>query len=110
MGSGNSNLYRSTDSGSTWNVVPGGPSGMITPHASLATDGTLYVVCDSGGYGPNGITTGQAWKLNTATLTWTNITPLGGPTAGNGGYGGISVDPQNTSQGVGSTLHWWGGA
>src|SRR5208337_4945584 len=85
--SGNSNLYRSANAGGSWAVVPGGPTNMITPHASLGTDGTLWVVYESGGYGPNGITTGQVWKLNTSTLAWTQLT-LPNPAAGAGGFGG----------------------
>ncbi len=106
--SGNSNLYRSANAGGSWAVVPGGPTNMITPHASLGTDGTLWIVYDSGGYGPNGITTGQIWKLNTSTLAWTHVT-LPNPAAGSGGYGGISVDPENAQHVVVSTLDWWGG-
>ena len=108
MASGNSNLYRSTNAGASWTLVPGGPANKITPHASLGTDGNLWVVYDSGGYGPNGVTTGQVWKLNTNTLAWTQLT-LPGPPAGDGGYGGISVDPENAQHVVVSTLDWWGG-
>ena len=109
LGSGNSNLYRSTNAGASWAVVPGGPVNMTTPHASLGTDGMLWLNYGSGGYGPNGITTGQVWKLNTATLGWTNVTPSNGPAAGAGGFGGISVDAQNAQHVVISTLDWWGG-
>ncbi len=52
MNAGNSSLYRSTNAGASWAVVPGGPTNMITPHASLGTDGNLWVVYNSGGYGP----------------------------------------------------------
>ena len=108
LSAGNSSLYRSTNAGGSWAVVPGGPTNMITPHASLGTDGNLWIVYDSGGYGPNGITTGQIWKLNTSTLAWTHVT-LPNPAAGSGGYGGISVDPENAQHVVVSTLDWWGG-
>ncbi|HVZ80897.1 MAG TPA: hypothetical protein VHE12_08870 [bacterium] len=107
MGSGNSNLYRSTNAGANWSLVPGGPSGMITPHASLGTDGNLWIVYDGGGYGPNGVTSGQVWKLNTSTLAWSNVTPSGGPCNGCGGYAGISVDAQNANHAIISTLDWW---
>ena len=103
MNSGNSNLYRSTNGGANWTLVPGGPTNMITPRASLGTDGNLWINYDSGGYGPNGITAGQVWKLNTATLAWTHVTM---PATG-GGYGGICVDPQNPQHVVVTTLDWW---
>ena len=108
MNSGNSNLYRSTNAGGSWTLVPGGPTNMITPHASLGTDGNLWVAYDSGGYGPNNITTGEIWKLNTATLAWTQVT-MPGPAAGSGGFGGISVDAENAQHVIVSTLDWWGG-
>ena len=109
MNAGNSSLYRSTNAGASWAVVPGGPTNMISPHASLGTDGNLWVAYDSGGYGPGGITTGQIWKLNTSTLAWTNVTPAIGPPAGNGGYGDVSVDAENAQHAIASTLDWWGG-
>ncbi|HJT22961.1 MAG TPA: hypothetical protein VJ873_00175, partial [bacterium] len=109
MSSGNSNVYRSTNSGANWTLISGGPSNMITPHASLGTDGNLWIVYDSGGYGPNGVTVGQVWKLNTSTLAWSNVTPSNGPGSGAGGYAGISVDANNASHVVISTIDWWSG-
>jgi hypothetical protein len=109
MSSGNSNIYRSIDAGNSWSLVPGGPSNMVTPHASLGTDGNLWIVYDSGGYGPNGASTGQIWKLNTSTLSWANVTPANGPSASFGGYAGISVDPENASHAVITTIDWWSG-
>ncbi len=109
MSSGNSNIYRSTNSGGTWTLVPGGPSNMVTPHASLGTDGNLWIAYDSGGYGPNSVSTGQIWKLNTSTLGWSNETPSNGPGSGAGGYGGICVDHENASHIVVSTIDWWSG-
>jgi len=109
MSSGNSNVYRSTNGGTSWTLVPGGPSNMVTPHASLGTDGNLWVVYDNGGYGPGSVTFGQIWKLNTGTLAWTNVTPSIGPGSGSGGYGGVCVDHQNANHAVVTTLDWWGG-
>jgi len=109
LNSGNSNIYRSTNAGTSWAVVPGGPTSMAPPHASLGTDGNLWISYLSGGYGPGTAPTGQIWKLNTSTLAWTNITPANGPTSGNGGYSGISVDPENAQHAVCSTLDWYSG-
>ncbi len=104
MSSGNSNIYRSTNGGSTWAIIPGGPANMVPPRASLGADGNLWINYDSGGYGPNGISGGQVWKLNTTTLAWTHVT-LTGPTGG--GFGGICVDAQNPQHVVVTTLDWW---
>ncbi len=109
MSSGNSNIYRSTNSGGSWTLISGGPSNMVTPHASLGTDSNLWIVYDSGGYGPNSVSTGQVWKLNTGTLGWTNETPSIGPGSGAGGYAGICVDHENASHILVSTIDWWGG-
>ncbi len=108
MNSGNSNLYCSVNAGVSWALVPGGPVDMVPPHASLGTDGNLWIAYDGGGYGPNGVTRGQVWKLNTSTLAWTQLT-LPGPPTGKGGYGGICVDPENAQHVVVSTLDWWSG-
>ncbi len=109
MSSGNSNVYRSTNAGGSWALISGGPSNMVTPHASLGTDGNLWIVYDSGGYGPNSISTGQIWKLNTSTLAWSNVTPSNGPPSGSGGYAGICVDHENASHALVTTIDWWGG-
>ncbi|MGA9038923.1 MAG: hypothetical protein WB421_00165, partial [Terriglobales bacterium] len=109
MNSGNSNLYVSKNAGGSWTLVPGGPTNMISPHASLGTDGTLWLNYASGGYGPGGMTTGEVWKLNTNAnpMVWTNVTPAGGPPSGSGGYGGISVDKLNDQHVVVTTLDWY---
>lgn len=109
MSSGNSNIYRSTNAGANWSLISGGPSNRITPHASLGSDGNLWIVYDSGGYGPNGISSGQIWKLNTSTLAWSNVTPSNGPGTGYGGYAGISVDASNANHALVTTIDWWSG-
>ena len=105
VGSGSSNIYRSTDAGATWAVVPGGPSGMITPRASLGSDGMLWMTFDDS----ISCKTGQIWKLNTATLAWSNVTPSNGPPSGQAGYSGISVDAQNPQHAAITTYYWYGG-
>lgn len=112
MSSGNSNVYYSNNAGASWSLVKGGPSNMVTPHASLGSDGNLWIVYGSGGYGPSGISSGQIWKLNTATITnssptWSNVTPSNGPCSTCGGYGGVSVDAKNPQHALVSTLDWW---
>ena len=103
-GSGNSNLYRSTNGGTSWSVVPGGPSGMITPQACLGTDGTLWLVYNDS----NNYNNGQIWKLNTGSLAWSNVSPSNGPASG-GGYSGICVDAQDSQHAAVTTMDWWGG-
>jgi hypothetical protein len=105
--SAGSNLYRTTDGGATWAVVPGGPTGLMAHHASLGSDGTLWLAYSSD-YGPNNVTggtlVGQVWKYATASGTWTNVTPA---TNWGGMSGGISVDAQNPLHVIVSTLDWY---
>ena len=106
--SASSNLYRSTDGGTTWGLVAGGPSGLMAHHASLGADGALWLTYSSD-YGPynvgGGTLMGQVWKLTTPNGTWTNVTP---PAANWGGMaGGISVDAQNPLHAIVSTLDWY---
>lgn len=106
--SAGSNLYRSTDGGATWTVVAGGPSGLMVHHASLGSDGRLWLAYSSD-YGPNNVSggtlVGQVWNYATASGTWTNVTP---PAANWGGMsGGISVDAQNPQHVIVSTLDWY---
>jgi hypothetical protein len=102
-----SNLYRSTNGGTSWALVAGGPTGLMAHHAAVGSDGTVWLAY-SNNYGPyntTGVTlTGQVWKYSAAG-TWTNITP---PAANWGGMaGGISVDAQNAQHVIVSTLDWY---
>jgi hypothetical protein len=98
------NLYRSTDAGVTWTLVTGSnpPSGLMPHHGVLASDGNLWIAYNSSS-GPNSISSGAVWKLNTAGDTWTNVNPAGH----GGGIGGISVSASDPNYALASTLDWW---
>lgn len=97
------NLYKSTDGGAIWQAVEGQPTGFMPHQAALAADGTLYITY-SNGPGPNNVTAGAVWKLNTSSGQWANISS---PT-GQGGYAGVSLDPQKPGTLLVSTLdRWW---
>jgi photosystem II stability/assembly factor-like uncharacterized protein len=88
---GANNLFRSTDSGKTWQPVPGQPTAYKPLRAALASDGMLYITYGSDP-GPWRMTDGALWKLNTRTGAWTDITP-DKPTAQRPfGYAAVSVD------------------
>jgi photosystem II stability/assembly factor-like uncharacterized protein len=99
-------LYRSQDGGATWAAVPGQPVGLRPSHAALSTDGSLYFSYGDQP-GPNGITDGAVWKLNTATGAWSNVTPLKPADGDRFGYGGVTVDRQRPQTVMVSTIDRW---
>ncbi|KAB8145972.1 xyloglucanase [Chloroflexia bacterium SDU3-3] len=103
-----SSIYRSTDGGATWAAVAGQPTGFLPHHGVLAADGNLYISYSNGG-GPYDGTSGDVWKLNTATGAWTRISPV--PSTSSDlyyGYGGIAVDAQHPQTIMVAALNsWW---
>lgn len=104
-----SNFYRSDNGGQTFTAVSGGPTSLMPQRAVLASDGNLYITYANGA-GPSGhwslpepSDTGQIWKYNVASGSWTNVTPSGVTYA----FGGISVDPGNPSRLIASTINTW---
>jgi photosystem II stability/assembly factor-like uncharacterized protein len=84
-------VYRTTDGGSTWERVTGQPTGLL-PHKAVLdeTSGSLYLAY-SDVAGPYGGAKGAVWKLDTASGTWSDISPVA--TASTSfGYSGLSVD------------------
>ncbi|HEY1217959.1 MAG: exo-alpha-sialidase [Bryobacteraceae bacterium] len=103
---GRDNLFRSKDGGKTWQPVPNAPLQYRPARAALAPDGTLYI---SYLMGPNPYRPidGGIWKLDTASGSWTDITP-DRPDAANKkafGYGGVSVDAHHPRTLIASTYY-----
>jgi xyloglucan-specific exo-beta-1,4-glucanase len=104
-----SSIFRSTDGGATWAAVPGQPTGFLPHHGVLSSTGQLYVTY-SNGAGPYDGTSGDVWKLDTASGTWTKISPIPSTDTSNDyfGYGGLSVDTLHPSTLMVSALNaWW---
>ncbi|WP_426323165.1 hypothetical protein [Pseudoduganella sp. R-43] len=99
-------LYRSTDGGTTWAPVPGGPAGLMPVQGALDGSGRL-VLTYANGLGPNGITAGAVYKLTTANNTWANITPAAPTASWQFGYGGLALDVRNPNTIVVSTIDRW---
>jgi len=72
MTSGNSNVYRSTNAGGSWTLIPGGPSNMVTPHASLGRTATFGSFTTAAATGPMA---SQRARFGSSTPE-----PWGGPT------------------------------
>ncbi|NGO09480.1 1,4-beta-glucanase [Streptomyces sp. HC44] len=113
--SGTANLYRTAD-GTTWEAVPGQPSGTLAKVPIRAAydrhTRELYVTY-ADAPGPNGQSDGSVHKLRTATGKWTEVTPVkpGGTTedgsADTFGYGGVAVDARRAGTVVVSTNNRW---
>lgn len=126
-------IYRSTDGGMTWEAVPGQPTQLdpkpvpadktpanvpmpcVANRVSLAGD-YMYVAYGNS-HTPNGdyetshpgnnVHNGAVYKYNLKTGSWTNITPS--PTS-QGGYGGVTADPNNPELVAAiSVCLWWPG-
>jgi hypothetical protein len=103
MQTGSTNLYKSTNGGGSWTAVAGQPTSLMPMQAVLASDGNMYITY-SDAAGPNGISSGAVYKLNTSAGTWTALTVP----AGQGGYCGVNVDANNPNTILVSTIdRWW---
>ncbi|MFC3653271.1 hypothetical protein ACFONN_17045 [Dyella humi] len=102
-----SSLYKSTDGGTTWAPVAGGPAaGMLPQRGMIGPDGNLYITYGNA-IGPNGMTAGQVWKYSIGLNTWQNITPTD-PYNYPSGFSGLSVDPEKPGTVIVMTMdHWW---
>ncbi|MFD6998879.1 1,4-beta-glucanase [Streptomyces mirabilis] len=112
---GTANLYRTSD-GTTWEAVPGQPSGTAAKVPLRAAydrlTRELYVTYGDAP-GPNGQSDGSVHKLRTGTGTWTEVTPVkpGGTTSEGSAdafaYGGVAVDARRAGTVVVSTNNRW---
>jgi xyloglucan-specific exo-beta-1,4-glucanase len=102
-------IWRSTDGGATWAAVPGQPTGFLPQHGVLASNGQLIISFDNQA-GPFDGTSGDVWRLTTATGVWTKISPVPSTDTANDffGYGGLTVDAQHPNTIMVSGLNiWW---
>lgn len=99
-------LYRSTDGGTTWGTVTGGPAGLMPLQGALDGNGRL-VLTYGNAPGPSDITAGAVYKVNPANNAWTDITPAAPTASWQFGYGGLGVDPRNPNNIVVSTIDRW---
>jgi xyloglucan-specific exo-beta-1,4-glucanase len=101
-------IYRSTDGGQTWEVVPGAPTGFL-PHKGVLDEATgdLYVAT-SDDPGPYDGTDGEVWRYDTAAGTWTDISPVPSGSDRTFGFSGLTVDRQKPGTlMVSAYSSWW---
>ncbi|MEY7975307.1 WD40/YVTN/BNR-like repeat-containing protein [Streptomyces pilosus] len=113
---GAANLFRTSD-GTTWEAVPGRPSGTaarVPIRAAYDRHTRELYVTYADAPGPNGQSDGSVHRLSTAGGTWTEVTPVtpGGTTGAGGGadtfgYGGVAVDARRPGTVVVSTNNRW---
>ncbi len=101
------NLYRSTDGGITWQAVPNQPVGLRPNHLVRSSDGWLYLSYGKEP-GPNLMTDGAVWKYNPKDDVWTDITPVRPANSDQTfGYGAVAVDAEHPSTIMATTFcHW----
>lgn len=96
-----SNIYTSTNGGSTWSLVAGQPTGFYPQRMCLRNNGNLYITYGSF-EGPGGSSSGDVWKYNSSSKVWTKISPVTGV-----GFGGVSFDRIKAGTIMVSTHGWY---
>jgi len=102
-------IYRSTDGGATWEVVPGAPTGFIPHKGVLDHEGDQLYIATSDTGGPYNGGHGDVWRFDTNTETWTRISPIPSDSPDNYfGYSGLTIDRQNPDTiMVATQISWW---
>ena len=104
---GQHHLFRSIDAGASWQPVPGEPRADLLPvRAQIASNGTLYLTY-SNSVGPNGITGGAVFALDTSNLSWHDLTPPTLQPGPAGGFMGLAVDAQRPDTLLVATIDSW---
>jgi len=101
------NLYRSTDGGISWQAVANQPVGLCPNHLARSPDGLLYLSYGKEP-GPNTMTDGAVWKFDPKDGVWTDISPVKPATTDQTfGYGAVTVDAEHPSTIMTTTFcHW----
>ncbi|MCL7426636.1 1,4-beta-glucanase [Streptomyces sp. YS415] len=103
------NLYRTVD-GTTWEAVPGRPSGTaakVPIRAAYDRTGRHLYLTYADAPGPNGQSGGSVHRLCTLDGRWTEVTPVAPGGDDTFGYGGVAVDARRPGTVVVSTNNRW---
>ena len=100
-------LFRSLDGGTSWQPVPGQPTGLRPNHMIRDARGR-WLLSYGDEPGPNTMNNGALWRFDPATGGWSDISPLAQSTDRQGdgfGWGAVSVDAKNADVIVASTFN-----
>jgi xyloglucan-specific exo-beta-1,4-glucanase len=106
-------IYYTTNEGSSWQAVPGQPTGLLPHKGKLDTINNYLYIAYSDNGGPYDGQMGDVWRYNTESGEWVCISPVendGVPGEGDNyfGYSGLSIDRQNPSTiMVTAYSSWW---
>lgn len=100
----NGGLFRSDDAGEHWSRVEGQPTDLLITHASLSSDGFLYLSYGDSP-GPTDMKRGAVWRFSIGSGHWTEITPeLSGTSTAQFGYGTVALSPSDPKTVIVATL------
>jgi photosystem II stability/assembly factor-like uncharacterized protein len=100
------NLYKSTDAGATWKLVPNAPTKVMPSHMAFDSQGVLYITYGNGP-GPNDIVDGSVYKYEPKSGVFTNISPVLPQGEDKFGYGGLAVDVRKPGTLMVTTIDRW---
>lgn len=100
-------LFRSLDSGATWQALPGQPTGLRPNHMVRDARGR-WLLSYGDEPGPNMMNNGALWRFDPADGSWTDISPLAQASdqqRDGFGWGAVSVDAKNPEVIVATTFN-----
>ncbi|KAJ7169606.1 hypothetical protein C8R46DRAFT_1217285 [Mycena filopes] len=104
---GSTNVYMSTNAGSTWTAVPGQQTTYLPHKGVISPAEKVLYVSYSNGAGPYDGTLGSVMKYNLTSGVWTDITPATGSDL-YFGFGGVAVDLKTPGTIMVAALNsWW---
>lgn len=99
-------IYKSSDSGETWETLPANAPGLYPLRAEISPNGKMYLAC-SDTAGPNvDPHQGAVYSLDLATQKFTDITP-DVDDGRYGGFGGVTLDGKDENTIVVTSLSFW---
>ncbi len=99
-------LFKTSDSGATWQPIAGGPEKLLPTRMVLGSDGALWITYGSSP-GPSRMANGAVWKLQDGS--WTDVTPEKPDATKRFGYAAVSVQKNRPEVAVVSSFSRPGG-